>query len=324
MLGASVVAIVAAGCSSIDQIPRSPTVTEPTAASPAQAVLQVGLGSLKGAPAPVSKAVIRSLNEAALQQGIALIVDPSLETPTRLEGSLSAARNPKGVKLAFEWNLVAAGNAPLRRIAGVEQLPPAPSIDVWASTSPAIIDAMTGKVVSELRAAMMAPPAPGPTLAAAAALPTAAIAAASRPAKVSPSATRSTVARPRAGPAKPPTAAVALPGSGEAQSTKEAVRDLVVDGRVVGAIPVSFGAGGEVRVPRAALLDMLLPTFGDDPDRLARLQDGASDDLSVKELRGLGFAAGADSKRITIGKTPAKGAVSATGPTPRVAADGRR
>ena len=314
MLGASVVAIVAAGCSSIDQIPRSPTVTEPTAASPAQAVLQVGLGSLKGAPAPVSKAVIRSLNEAALQQGIALIVDPSLETPTRLEGSLSAARNPKGVKLAFEWNLVAAGNAPLRRIAGVEQLPPAPSI----------IDAMTGKVVSELRAAMMAPPAPGPTLAAAAALPTAAIAAAPRPAKVSPSATRSTVARPRAGPAKPPTAAVALPGSGEAQSTKEAVRDLVVDGRVVGAIPVSFGAGGEVRVPRAALLDMLLPTFGDDPDRLARLQDGASDDLSVKELRGLGFAAGADSKRITIGKTPAKGAVSATGPTPRVAADGRR
>jgi hypothetical protein len=311
------VASVAAGCSSVELIPQSPAASEQLAASPAQPVLQVALAPVKGAPAPVSQAVVRSLNEAALQNGIALIIDPSVEVPTRLEGALSADRNQKGVKLAFEWNVLGAGNAPLRRIAGAEQLPPAPSIDVWATTTPAIIDAMTRKVVSELRVTLTAP-SPAST----AVVPTTAAATAPGPAKAAPARIDGT--SPPRSRAAPAVAAASLPASGEARSMKEGVRDLVVDGRAVGAIPVSFGAGGEVRVPKAALIDMLLPSFGDDPDRLARIQGGATDDLSVKELRDLGFSIRADPKRITIGKASARGDASARGPTSHIAGDDRR
>lgn len=116
-------------------------------------VRMVTLRPIAGPPAAVSDRIIRAMNEAASDQNVALIVDPTIDAPTALSGVVVADTSRASTRFTFVWDLIDASGKRIDRISGEESFPSgAASSDVWDSVPPAALKTMTDKVLASLTA----------------------------------------------------------------------------------------------------------------------------------------------------------------------------
>lgn len=118
-----------------------------------QAVAMVALQPLVGPPAGLAGKIVSKLNEAALRENIALIVDASFKAPTALTGFMIAQAEPSGVKFTFVWDVFGPGGHRIGRITGEEAIPSgATPGDAWSGVHENAIQAMAAKVIAGLAA----------------------------------------------------------------------------------------------------------------------------------------------------------------------------
>lgn len=117
-----------------------------------QAVAMVALQPLVGPPAALAGKIVSKLNEAALRENIALIIDASFKAPTALTGFMIAQAEPSGIKLTFVWDVFGAGGQRIDRITGEEAVSAMTSGDAWSSISDNAIQSMAAKVIAGLAA----------------------------------------------------------------------------------------------------------------------------------------------------------------------------
>lgn len=152
-------AICIGGCAGAEPVlelgPSSPktelpaTRTEKMRAT--QAVAMVALQPLVGPPAGLAGKIVSKLNEAALRENIALIVDASFKAPTALTGFMIAQAEPSGVKFTFVWDVFGPAGQRIGRITGEEAISSttAPG-DAWSGIPDNAIQAMAAKVIAGL------------------------------------------------------------------------------------------------------------------------------------------------------------------------------
>jgi hypothetical protein len=153
---AVVAAAAVAGCA--DTLPQTgePTGLKSTATvrPTTKPVRMVALRPIAGPPAAVSERIVRAMNEAASNQNVALIVDPTIDAPTALSGVVVADTSRASTRFTFVWDLIDASGKRIDRISGEESFPSgSASGDVWDSVPPAALKTMTDKVLASLAAA---------------------------------------------------------------------------------------------------------------------------------------------------------------------------
>lgn len=102
-----------------------------------------------GPPDAVNAVLSRQLNVAALEQGIALVVDPNVTADHTLRGYVSALRKGSQVSLSYVWDVVDARGQRVHRIAGEETIPGGTG-EAWAAVTPDVARALALKTMSEL------------------------------------------------------------------------------------------------------------------------------------------------------------------------------
>ncbi len=116
-------------------------------------VAMVSLKPIVGGPATFSQALIRQLNEAALRENIALLVDADARGSHALSGFLVINANAGAVRLTHVWDVVNANGERIARISGEENVRVlAAGQDTWAAVSPALVAAIADKVITRLSA----------------------------------------------------------------------------------------------------------------------------------------------------------------------------
>lgn len=102
-----------------------------------------------GPPEGVNASLTRQLNIAALEQGIALIVDPNVSASLTLRGYVGALRKGHQVSLSYVWDVVDERGQRVNRIAGEETIPGAAG-DPWAAVTPDVARALALKTMGDL------------------------------------------------------------------------------------------------------------------------------------------------------------------------------
>lgn len=102
-----------------------------------------------GPPEAVNASLTRELNVAALEQGIALVVDANVTADITLRGYVSALRKGPQVALAYVWDLVDASGQRVHRIAGEETIP-VQAADPWTAVTPDVARAFALKTMGEI------------------------------------------------------------------------------------------------------------------------------------------------------------------------------
>ncbi|TMJ63338.1 MAG: hypothetical protein E6G91_23420, partial [Alphaproteobacteria bacterium] len=105
-------------------------------------------------------------------------------------------------------------------------------------------------------------------------------------------------------------ARAAAPLQEDARSEGQRPRDtassrlLIVHNAVLGEITVTFGPKGEPSVPKAALIDMLLPLLDADPDLLSRMQSirDWNGNVSLDAVEKTGFVVELDRSHLRLSR----------------------
>ena len=115
-----------------------------------------------GPPDDVAAELARQLSDAAIDQGIALVVDPKYQADITLRGYVTAFRKGNTVNVTYLWDVVDARGQRVNRIAGEEAL--TAGVDVtqpWAAITPAVSRMIALKTVAELGRWAKTHPEPG-------------------------------------------------------------------------------------------------------------------------------------------------------------------
>ena len=115
-----------------------------------------------GPPDDVAAELARQLSDAAIEQGIALVVDPKYQADITLRGYVTAFRKGNAVNVTYLWDVVDARGQRVNRIAGEEAL--ATGVDIkqpWAAITPAVSRMIALKTVAELSRWAKTHPEPG-------------------------------------------------------------------------------------------------------------------------------------------------------------------
>lgn len=102
-----------------------------------------------GPPEAVNAVLTRQLNVAALERGIALVVDPNVTADITLRGYVSALRKGEQVGLTYVWDVVDARGQRVNRIAGEETIP-GTAADPWAAVTPDVAHALALKTMGDV------------------------------------------------------------------------------------------------------------------------------------------------------------------------------
>ncbi len=131
-----------------------------SAAAPAQTIVSVGarpilkmvsLRPISGPPDDVSAELGRQLNEAANEQGIALIVDQNIKSEYALRGYVTALKNGPNVNVSYLWDVVDARGQRVSRIEGEEALSGSADAKApWTAVTPAASRAIAQRSMGEL------------------------------------------------------------------------------------------------------------------------------------------------------------------------------
>lgn len=152
-------AVLAGGCAGSEPTAELITQSVPQAAKmPAtRAVAVVALQPLIGPPPVLASKIVTQLNEAAVRENIALVVDGNVNAPTALKGFMIVQSEAAGVKFTFVWDVVGPGGARIGRITGEQAIPSAaPAGDAWSVIPDSVIQAMAAQVVAGLASSMPA------------------------------------------------------------------------------------------------------------------------------------------------------------------------
>jgi hypothetical protein len=144
-------AVFVGGCSGAEPVMELAQVAPPKAEKmrATQPVAMVGLQPMVGPPPALASKIVTRLNEAALRENIALVVDGNIKAPTALTGFMIAQAEPANVKFTFVWDVFGPGGARVGRITGEEAIPSAsPPEDPWSGIPDNAIQSMAAKVIA--------------------------------------------------------------------------------------------------------------------------------------------------------------------------------
>src|SRR5262245_22448857 len=126
-----------------------------------------------GPPEEVGSELTRQLNDAALEHGIALIIDPTMKLDLGLRGYVTALRKGSAVNITYLWDVVDGTGKRVNRIAGEEAL--VNGVDLkrpWTAVTPVVSRMIAQRTMADLgqwiKASTAATPQPSQAVAAAA------------------------------------------------------------------------------------------------------------------------------------------------------------
>jgi hypothetical protein len=115
-----------------------------------------------GPPDDVNLELSRHLNDAAIDQGIALISDPNIKADFTLRGYLSAMRKGSSVNLSYLWDVLDERGQRVTRLEGEEAL--TGNVDVkkpWSAITPAVSRSIAQRSMTDLSNWLKANPGSG-------------------------------------------------------------------------------------------------------------------------------------------------------------------
>ena len=121
----------------------------PAAATPSSGT-KLSLAPVIGAPENVAQQMQTSLSGALAKQNIAIAQNASEQSDYTVRGYVVSAREKSGVKVSYIWDLTTPTGQRVNRITGEEIVATASGRDPWASVSPQVIDAISGKTASQI------------------------------------------------------------------------------------------------------------------------------------------------------------------------------
>lgn len=116
-----------------------------------------------GPPDDVNAELSKQLNEAAIEQGIALVADVNMKPDLMLRGYVSALRKGSAVNLSYLWDVLDSRGQRVTRFEGEEAL--SGNIDIkqpWTAMTPAVSRSIAQRSMSDL-AKWLKASAPPPT-----------------------------------------------------------------------------------------------------------------------------------------------------------------
>lgn len=166
---APLLALLLAACSStsLPTLPALSLTDQKAAATPAptpavartvivapdakQPTLVVALSPIFGPPAAFTDALVRELNTAATEKGIALMVDKDASAEYILRGNFIASASPGKVSLAYNWDVLDKANNRVGRSSDEEIIPvPGKPAAPWANIPPATVKMVAEKAVAAM------------------------------------------------------------------------------------------------------------------------------------------------------------------------------
>lgn len=163
-------AVGLAGCGADSALLDTTTsLAEPAAARPPTTTLKpiartIAFRTAMGPPDDINAELTKQLNEAAIEQGIALVVDPSVPMDVTLRGYISAIPKGSNVNVMYLWDVVDSRGQRLNRISGEEALGSgAGAGQPWSAVTPQVTKMIAAKTMAELGrwAKANSTPAPG-------------------------------------------------------------------------------------------------------------------------------------------------------------------
>lgn len=112
---------------------------------------QIAYRPALGPPEQVGSELTLQLNEAAVENGIALVIDSRVETSLALRGYLTAMRKGPAINVTYLWDVIDAKGHRVHRFVGEEAL--ASGIDVkqpWAAVTPAVARIIAQKAMGDI------------------------------------------------------------------------------------------------------------------------------------------------------------------------------
>ena len=167
-----ILAASVAGCAMGDissaLAPNEPTkaIGEPGKMRATQSLVLLGLKPVIGAPESVTQAMAKALNEAATKENIALVIDPGVKVQSSLSGYLFARKEANTSQVTYVWDVLDANGQRVNRVTGEEAFASqAASPDAWDGIPPAMMQAISAKVIAGVSQGLQRPAAPAPVAA---------------------------------------------------------------------------------------------------------------------------------------------------------------
>ena len=104
-----------------------------------------------GPPDDVGRDLTRQLNDAAVDQGLALVIDPNVKSNVALRGYVTAMRIGATVNITYLWDVLDASGKRIHRISGEDAM--TNGVDVkqpWGAVTPAVSRMIAQRTMSEL------------------------------------------------------------------------------------------------------------------------------------------------------------------------------
>lgn len=152
------VSLVLAGCSTsgapdlFGSSSSSNAVAEAPAAAPATtSTKKIAVAPVIGAPDAVAKQLQSQLGATLQQQKISVTQNPAEKASYTLRGYIVSAKEAKGTKVSYIWDVTDSGGKRVHRITG-EELAPASgtSKDPWAAVTPPVVQRIATKTSQSL------------------------------------------------------------------------------------------------------------------------------------------------------------------------------
>lgn len=113
-----------------------------------------------GPPENVGGELTRQLNDAAVEQGIALLIDPAVKPELSLRGYVTALRKGQSINITYLWDVIDGKGNRVTRIAGEETLTAgADAKQPWSAVTPVVTRMIAQKTMVELGQWMKSNPA---------------------------------------------------------------------------------------------------------------------------------------------------------------------
>jgi hypothetical protein len=156
---AIVACLAVAACSTFEQLTTGSIETKPpeTTATATLPLATISVKPIVGASGPISDQLMRQLNQAAVRQNIALLVDQDARSQHTLQGYVTLVRDKNGAKISYIWDVTDAAGQRLNRVTGEEVVagpaPPA-GADKWATVTPTETLSIAEKAIASANASI--------------------------------------------------------------------------------------------------------------------------------------------------------------------------
>lgn len=155
--GACALALLSGACSIgspmdviTSSLQSSPPPQQPAKMEPSPQMALVAMKPIAGPPPAVVQEIMRQLNQAAIKENIALLVDVGADAPVVLTAFV-IAQSGKNAKVSYIWDVSQPGGARINRVQGDLGVAVANSSqDIWASLPPTVIPTIVQKGMEAL------------------------------------------------------------------------------------------------------------------------------------------------------------------------------